>query len=148
MLVLAVIDYDHQILPDVITLPGIVCGLAASFLPGFPGPLPALLAAVAGYWGMAAVGEGWRLLRGQSGFGQGDWKMTAMLGAFLGWQGMLLTVFLATLAGTLVGVPLTLMRGRNLQEKLPLGTFLGAAGVVAMLFGDAILAWYRGLMQI
>jgi prepilin signal peptidase PulO-like enzyme (type II secretory pathway) len=61
---------------------------------------------------------------------------------------MLLTVFLATLAGSLVGVPLTLAKGRGFQDKLPLGTFLGAAGVVTMLFGDAILVWYRGLMQL
>ena len=148
LLVLAVIDFDHQLLPDVITIPGTLISLLASFLPGFPGPLPALLAAVAGYCGMAAVGEGWRLLRGQSGFGQGDWKMTAMLGAFLGWQAMLMTVFLATLAGTLVGVPLILFRGHSFQHKLPLGTFLGAAGIVMVLYGDALLAWYRGLMQV
>jgi len=71
--------------------------------------------------------------------------MAAMLGAFLGWPAMLLTVLLASGAGTLIGLGAIGLRGRDLRYALPLGTFLGAAGIVVVFTGDAILAWYRGL---
>jgi leader peptidase (prepilin peptidase)/N-methyltransferase len=72
--------------------------------------------------------------------------MTAMLGAFLGWQGMLLTLFLASLIGTLVGVGLMAFAGRSAQHRLPLGTFLGLAGIAVVFMGEPLLRWYRGLL--
>ncbi len=147
LLVLSLIDYDHQILPDVITLPGILVGLAASFLPGSPvAPLTALVAAGLGWLAFAAVAKAYEKTRGVEGLGQGDWKLAAMLGAFLGWQSMLLTVLLASLAGTIVGLGAIALRGRDMRYALPLGTFLGAAGVLVVFAGDAIVGWYRGLL--
>ncbi len=147
LLVLSLIDLDHQLLPDAITLPGIAAGLAASFLPGSPvRPLAALLAAAGGWLAFAAVAKAYQRLRGVEGLGQGDWKMAAMLGAFLGWQPMLLTVLLASVAGTLVGLGAVALRGRDMRYALPLGTFLGAAGIATVFFGDAMLAWYRGVL--
>jgi leader peptidase (prepilin peptidase)/N-methyltransferase len=147
LLVLSLIDLDHQLLPDAITLPGIAAGLAASFLPGSPvRPLGALLAAAGGWLAFAAVAKAYQRLRGVEGLGQGDWKMAAMLGAFLGWPPMLLTVLLASVAGTLVGLGAVALRGRDMRYALPLGTFLGAAGIVTVFFGDAMLAWYRGVL--
>jgi leader peptidase (prepilin peptidase)/N-methyltransferase len=146
LLVLSLIDLDHQLLPDVITLPGVAIGLAASFLPGSPvTPLQALLAAAGGWLAFAAVAKAYEKTRGIEGLGQGDWKLAALLGAFLGWQKMLLTVLLASMAGTLVGLLAIALRGRDMRYALPLGTFLGAAGVVTVFVGDALLAWYRGL---
>jgi leader peptidase (prepilin peptidase)/N-methyltransferase len=146
LLVLSLIDLEHQILPDVITLPGTVAGLAACLLPSSPlRPLSALAAAVGGWLAFAVVATLYRRLRRVEGLGQGDWKMAAMLGAFLGWQKMLLTVLIASVAGTLVGLGLVAGRGRDLRHALPLGTFLGAAGIVVVFFGDPLLAWYRGL---
>jgi leader peptidase (prepilin peptidase)/N-methyltransferase len=81
------------------------------------------------------------------GLGQGDWKMVAMLGAFLGWEKMLLTVFLASLGGTLVGLALIGLRGETMKYKLPLGTFIGASGVAVVFLGDPLLTWYRGLLS-
>jgi leader peptidase (prepilin peptidase)/N-methyltransferase len=150
LLVLALIDLDHQILPNVITLPGILAGLAASFLPGPPTPLSSLAAAVGGYLVLAAFAWTWRRLRGVEAMGQGDWKMTAMLGAFLGVEKLLLTVLVATVCGSLVGVGLMLVAGRSSRHKLPLGTFLGAAGILVVVAGplaDAVVAWYRGLLR-
>jgi leader peptidase (prepilin peptidase)/N-methyltransferase len=69
-----------------------------------------------------------------------------MLGAFLGWQKMLLTVFLASVAGSAVGLGAVGLRGRDMRFALPLGTFLGAAGIAVVFFGDSLLAWYRGLL--
>ncbi len=143
LLVLSLIDLDHMLLPNVITLPGILLGIVASALPGSPiSPLEAAAAAAAGYLGFAAIWGVWKVLRGLDALGQGDWKLAAMLGAWLGWQQMLLTVFIACLIGALVGV--VLLR-RQAQDKLPLGTFLGASGIVVVFFGDRLLSWYGGL---
>jgi len=148
LLVLALIDLDHQILPDVITLPGTALALLASGLPGGPRPLDSLLSAAGGFLVFAAIAEAWRRGRGVEALGQGDWKMAAMLGAFLGGQRLLLTVFLATLAGSLVGLGLILARRGDSQSKLPLGTFLGFSGIVVLLFGDPALRWYQGFFDV
>lgn len=143
LLVLSLIDLEHMLLPDAITLPGIALGLAASLLPGSTlGPLEAAAAAGGGYLAFAAVWWTWRRLRGLDALGQGDWKLAAMLGAFLGWQEMLLTVFLACVLGAVVGLLVLRMRG---TDRLPLGTFLGLSGIVTVFFGEVLLAWYRGL---
>ncbi len=148
LLVLGFIDLDHQILPDAITLPGVAVGLAASFLPDSPvRPLAALLAAAGGWLAFAAVAKAYHRLRGVEGLGQGDWKLAAMLGAFLGWQPMLLTILIATVAGTVVGLGAVALRGRDMRHALPLGTFLGAAGIAVVFFGDPILSWYQGLLR-
>ena len=149
LLILSLIDLDHHLLPDAITIPGIALGLLASLLPGSPvSPLQAAAAAAGGYVAFLVVAKAYQKARGVEGLGQGDWKMTAMLGAFLGWQKMLLVVFLASLAGTLVGFGLIAFRGRDMKFALPLGTFLGAAAIVVLFVGDPLLDWYRGLFHV
>jgi len=145
LLVLAFIDLDHQILPDVITLPGIALGLVSSFVPGSAlAPRESLAAALAGYVGFALVWWLWKSLRGLDALGQGDWKMAAMLGAWLGWQKMLLTVFLASVTGAVVGLAVLRLAGK---DRLPLGTFLAAAAILVVFFGDPLVAWYGGLFR-
>jgi leader peptidase (prepilin peptidase)/N-methyltransferase len=147
LLVLSLIDLDHYLLPNVITLPGIAVGLAASFLPGPPAPLGSALSAAGGYLVFLAIARIWRGLRDVDALGQGDWKMAAMLGAFLGWQQLLLTVFLASLAGTLTGVSLMVFRGRSSQHRLPFGTFLGFSGIAVVFVGERLVGWYGGLLR-
>lgn len=147
LLVLTLIDYDHHLLPNVITLPGIAFGLFASLLPGPPTPADAALSAAAGYLAFFAVAKAYERTRGIEGLGQGDWKMTAMLGAFLGWQKLLLTVFAATLGGTVVGLGLMAFGGRSSRHALPLGTFLGLSGIAVVFVGQAVLDWYAGLLR-
>lgn len=147
LLVLSLIDLDHQLLPNVITLPGIALGLLASLLPDPPTPLGSLGAALGGYLGFFIVAEAYRRSRGVEGLGQGDWKMAAMLGAFLGWEKMVLAVLLATLAGTVVGLTLVVFLGRTGRHALPLGTFLGLAGIAVVFAGEPIVAWYKGLLS-
>jgi leader peptidase (prepilin peptidase)/N-methyltransferase len=147
LLVLSLIDLDHRLLPNVITLPGIAVGLAASLLPGPPTRLSSLAGAAGGYLAFWAVAEAYRRARGVEGLGQGDWKMTAMLGAFLGWDQMLLAVFLASVLGTVVGLGLIAFRGGNGKYALPLGTFLGLAGIVVTFIGEPVTTWYRGLLH-
>jgi leader peptidase (prepilin peptidase) / N-methyltransferase len=146
LLVLSLIDLDHQILPDVITFPGIALGLAASLLEGPPSPRESVLAAVGGYVIFMLIARTWERMRGMEALGQGDWKLAAMLGAFFGWQKLLLTVFMASLAGTLVGLVLIAIGGRNFQHRLPLGTFLGAAGILVLFLGDPVVGWYGNIL--
>jgi leader peptidase (prepilin peptidase)/N-methyltransferase len=148
LLVLSLIDLEHHLLPDVITLPGVALGFAASFIPGSPvRPLESALAAAGGYVAFLFVARAYQKARGIEGLGQGDWKMAALLGAWLGWQQMLLVVFLASVAGTLIGLVLIGFRGRDMRFALPLGTFLGAAGIVALFVGRPLVDWYSGFLR-
>jgi leader peptidase (prepilin peptidase)/N-methyltransferase len=147
LLILVLIDLEHQLLPDVLTLPGTALGIAASFLPGARvSPLHAAAAALGGYLCFALLAWVWRRLRGIEALGQGDWKMAALLGAFLGFPGLLLTVLIASAAGSLVGVALIARGGGGWQSRLPFGSFLGAAGIVAVFAADRLLGWYRILL--
>ncbi len=148
LLVLSLIDLDHHLLPNVITRPGIAAGLLASFLPGWPTKsLESFLAAVGGYLAFWAVARAYQRIRGEEGLGQGDWKMAALIGAFLGWQKLLLVVFVASLLGAVVGMLFIAFRGRDLRFPLPLGTFLGAAGIASLFVGDPLLAWYAAFFR-
>lgn len=148
LLVLSLIDLDHQILPDWITLPGIALGVLASFL-GLTGIglLGSLLGAGVGYvvfWGVAFT---YRASRGVDGLGEGDWKMAAMLGAVFGWKALFLLVLIASLLGTFVGLALMWFGGRSSQHRLPFGTFLGGAGILIVFVGEPILGWYAGFYR-
>ena len=141
LVVLFAIDLQHQILPNVITLPGVVAGFAASwFLP--PGWLSSLIGAIAGGGILLAIAEAYYRVRGQEGLGMGDVKMLAMIGAFLGWPLMILTLVLASFAGSLVGVALLASRRGGMQAALPFGTFLALGALVAAVAGEPMLAWY------
>jgi leader peptidase (prepilin peptidase) / N-methyltransferase len=150
LLVLALIDSELRQLPDAITVPGVLAGLAASLLSGRPVPHPgtflhALAAALGGYFSLALLTVAWlRFVRSDvEALGQGDWKMAAMLGAFLGPQALMLTVFLAAFCGSLTGAILILSGRGNMQSKLPLGTFLGLAGIAVLFIGEQVISWYR-----
>ena len=173
MVVLAFIDWDHQILPDVITLPGILIGLAGSFLPGaLISWKEAGLAALFGYAAFFLVAEAYARLRGIEGLGQGDWKLAAMMGAFLGVQRLMLTVFLASLSGMTWGLYQAWRQRREELRlpaaaeggetppgepviepvpigkfKLPFGTFLAACAIFVLFGGDPILIWYASLFR-
>jgi leader peptidase (prepilin peptidase) / N-methyltransferase len=141
MIVLFAIDLRHQILPNVITLPGIVIGFALSlFLP--PGWLPSLIGILAGGGILFLIGEAYYRWRGVEGLGMGDVKMLAMIGAFLGWPLMLVTLVFASFAGSVVGVGVLVSRRGGMQAALPFGTFLAAGALVAAVAGESLLAWY------
>jgi leader peptidase (prepilin peptidase) / N-methyltransferase len=143
MIVLFVIDLQHQILPNEITVPGIVVGLAASFFLE-PGWRDALIGAIAGGGSLWLIAATYQRLRHREGLGFGDVKMLAMIGAFLGWKLMLLTLVFASFTGSFVALLLMAARRADWQSKLPLGTFLALGALLASVFGDAAVAWYLG----
>jgi leader peptidase (prepilin peptidase) / N-methyltransferase len=141
MIVLFVIDLQHRILPNVITLPGIVIGLLFSFfLP--PGWRSSLIGVLAGGGVLFAIAEAYYRLRGYEGLGMGDVKMLAMIGAFLGWPLMIVTLVLSSFSGSIVGVGLLVSRRGDMKAALPFGTFLAVGALVAAVAGDAFLDWY------
>jgi leader peptidase (prepilin peptidase)/N-methyltransferase len=141
MIVLFVIDLRHRILPNVITVPGIVLGLLFSLV--FPpGIVSSAAGVVIGGGVLLLIAEAYYRLRGVEGLGMGDVKMLAMIGAFLGWKLTLVTLILASLSGSLVGVALITTGRGGAQAALPFGTFLAVGALVAAVTGDALLAWY------
>ena len=141
MIVLAVIDLEHRILPDVITLPGIVLGFLFSiFMP--PGWRESLVGLVAGGGSLWLMGEVYYRVRGEEGMGFGDVKMLAMIGAFLGWRSMLLTLVLSSFLGSIIGLVMIALKRGDMKYALPFGTFLAAGALVASVVGDRIIDWY------
>jgi len=145
LLVITFIDLDHQIIPDAISLPGIFVGFAAALLFGQPTWSESLAGILLGgglLWGIA---EGYARLTGREGMGGGDIKLLAMIGAFLGWKAIPVTLLIASLVGTAVGLALMLARGRDTKMAIPFGPFLAAGAVCALFWGDALIAWYLGV---
>jgi len=147
MVALAMIDFDHMILPDRITWPGIAAGIAMQpWAPLAGGLLPAVWGAALGAGILLAVWGGWYLVRREEGMGLGDVKMLAMVGAFLGWKGVVVTLFCGALAGSLVGVVLMRWGSHDMRSKLPFGTFLALGGLLAVFAGEALVDSYVGLL--
>ena len=168
ILALVFIDYDHQLLPNVITLPGILAGVLLSPLQseaffrdslsfrvasamsqdGAETALPwvgSILGTILGGGFLLVPALLYEAIRKRQGLGMGDVKMMAMVGAFLGWRMAFLTIFAGSLLGSAVGIFLVLFRGQSLQAKLAFGTFLGGGAVLALFFGIPLIHWYAGL---
>ena len=147
LIVLFVIDLELQLLPNRITLPSILVGVAFSlFAP--PGPVASLVGIVLGGGVLYGIAAAYYFVRREEGMGMGDVKMLAMIGAFLGWRAVLLTLVLASFAGAVIGIALMASRREGLKYALPFGTFLAIGAFVAMLAGDAILNWYLGMFEL
>jgi leader peptidase (prepilin peptidase)/N-methyltransferase len=143
MIALFVIDLQHQILPNVITLPGIIVGVLANALAG-PGWVASLIGAAVGAGTLFAIAEIYYRVRHEEGMGMGDVKMLGMIGAFLGWKLVLVTLVLSSFIGSLVGVFVLIAKKESLKYAMPFGTFLAIAALVAAVGGDALLDWYLG----
>lgn len=146
LVALALIDLEHLLLPDVLTIPGIAAGLLFSLAGGLVHPRDAVIGAALGAalpYGVIVV---YRLVRGVEGMGLGDVKLLAMIGAFLGWQGALLTLCVGACAGAVVGIGLVLAGRGKADTELPFGTFLSAAALLVLFARTpllALLGWAR-----
>jgi leader peptidase (prepilin peptidase) / N-methyltransferase len=146
-LVITFIDIDHRIIPDVITLPGIPIGLAASFGPGIISPLESLIGILAGGGSLFLVAWTYQAIAKREGMGGGDIKLLAMIGAFIGWKGVLFTIFVASLTGTLAGMALILRRREGMKLAVPFGPFLAVGAIAYLFIGAEVMTWYLRAMR-
>jgi leader peptidase (prepilin peptidase)/N-methyltransferase len=144
LVALFAIDLEHHLLPNVITLPGIVVGFVFSLL-GPPGWLDSLLGILVGGGILFAIAELYYRARHEEGLGMGDVKMLAMIGAFLGWKLAIVTLMMASVAGSVIGLGLIAMRRGNMKYALPFGTFLALGAGLSATAGPDLLDWYLGL---
>jgi leader peptidase (prepilin peptidase)/N-methyltransferase len=142
MIVLAAIDVEHLLLPDRITLPGILVGLVLQPLLPWSTFLEAILGTLVGAGLLVLLAETWYWLREQEGIGLGDVKMLALIGSFLGWKGVLVTLFGASLAGAVTGLVLMALGKAELRSKLPFGAFLALGGLISLFFGQRLAEAY------
>ena len=137
LLIVSFIDLQHKIIPDVITLPGIVAGVVASFLITPVGVVSSILGVVLGgglFFLVAVIRPG--------GMGGGDIKLIAMIGAFLGWQAVLMTIFLGACTGSVAGLALMLLGKKGRKDMVPFGPFLAFGALLTMVWGQDMLLWY------
>lgn len=144
LVALSVIDLEHLLLPDRLTLPLLWLGLGFALGTVFVDLHSSVIGAMAGYASLWSVYHLFRLITGKEGMGYGDFKLLAALGAWLGWQQLLTIVLLASLVGVAVGIGLVVLRGRDHRIPLPFGPFLAAAGWLALLWGPSLTQAYLG----
>jgi leader peptidase (prepilin peptidase)/N-methyltransferase len=147
LIALSLIDFDHKLLPDNLTLPLMWLGLLLSLIPLGDGPLFAdlrssVIGAAAGYMSLWTVYQLFKLATGKEGMGYGDFKLLAAIGAWLGWQALPLVILLSAAVGAVVGVGLIALGGRSRHAAIPFGPYLAGAAWIAMLAGPEIMRWY------
>ena len=142
LLAISLIDARHYLIPDALSLGGLGAGLALSLLPGPPSVLTALLGGALGFGVLLLVGLLGEWIFKKPAMGGGDIKMMAMVGAFLGPAGAMLTIFLGALVGTLVFAPVSI----RTRKEVPFGVFLGLGAAIAFLFGELLVEWYSHAM--
>src|SRR4030043_982596 len=142
LIVITVIDLYHQIIPDVISLPGIVVGLIASLILPQITFLNSLFGVLLGGGSLFLVATCYEWLFKREGMGGGDVKLLAMIGAFLGWKAVILTILLSSLIGSITGIIIMVLKGKDFKYAIPFGPFLSLGAVIALFFGENIIRWY------
>lgn len=145
LVVITFIDLEHQIIPDRISLSGIVVGFASSFILPWLSWKSSLIGIVAGGGSLLIVALGYQFLTKKEGMGGGDIKLLAMMGAFLGWRAVPFIIFTSSLFGSVVGVSLMLARKKDSQLPIPFGPFLAFGAVLYIFYGGRLIQWYFSL---
>ena len=147
LLLITYIDIDYQIIPDILTLPGIPIGFLLSLL--LPGVtyIESILGILIGGGSLYLVAGLYYALKKKEGMGGGDIKLLAMMGAFVGWKGVLFTVFVASMVGTISGVLVMLRQQKGLKLAIPFGPFLSIGAISYIFFGSEFVAWYFNLLR-
>ena len=151
LLALTLIDLDHKLLPDSITLPLVWAGVLVALFTVDGAPLfvdlrSSVIGAAAGYLSLWSVYHLFKLATGKEGMGYGDFKLLAAIGAWLGWQMLPLVILLSAAVGSVVGIGLIAFGGRSRTHAIPFGPYLAAAGFIAMLWGEELVAAYQRVM--
>ena len=142
LIVITVIDLFHQIIPDVISLPGIGVGLIASLILPQLTFLNSLIGVLLGGGSLWAVALLYQWLRKGEGMGGGDVKLLAMIGAFLGWKFVFLTIFISSLIGSICGIIDMIAKGKDFRHMIPFGPYLCLGAVISLFYGAKISTWY------
>jgi leader peptidase (prepilin peptidase)/N-methyltransferase len=146
LIALSMIDFDTQLLPDNITLPCLWLGILICLIPVSPISLQAsVIGVIAGYLTLWTVYQLFKLLTGKEGMGFGDFKLLALLGAWLGWQALPLILLLSAMVGALVGISLIIFLGRDKNIPIPFGPYLAAAGFISLIWGEQLQQAYFNL---
>ncbi|TAN43436.1 MAG: prepilin peptidase [Nitrospirae bacterium] len=149
MLVITLIDFDFQIIPDAITLPGMIVGAAASFI--LPDPFAnhttvgftnSIIGLVSGYGSFLLIAVIGSWMAKAEAMGGGDLKLMGMVGAFMGWKAVLLTTLAGSIAGSIIGIGLMAFKGKDRKTAIPFGPFLAIGALISLFFGEAIASWY------
>lgn len=142
LVALTFIDFDHQLLPDSITLPFLWLGLAFNLFATYTDSASSLIGAMAGYGALWSVYHVFKLLTGKEGMGYGDFKLLAMLGAWMGWQALPAVILISSLVGAIVGIALILLRGHDRNIPIPFGPYIATAGWITLLWGSELTDLY------
>lgn len=142
LVVITFIDLEHQIIPDEISLPGIVIGFICSFFLPNISWLNSLLGILLGGGSLLLVAYGYQWLTGKEGMGGGDIKLLAMMGAFLGWKSILFIIFASSLVGSLIGITIMLVQKKDSKLAIPFGPYLALGAVLYIFYGRQIIHWY------
>jgi len=148
LIALSMIDFDHQILPDNMTLPVLWLGLIFNLGTVYTDLFSAVVGAVAGYLSLWSVFWLFKLLTGKEGMGYGDFKLLALFGAWLGWQYLPQIILLSSLVGAIIGISMIIFRGRDRNIPIPFGPYLAIAGWISLMFGEEINQSYFQLVGI
>jgi len=146
LVVVSFIDLEHQIIPDSISIPGTIAGLAASFLLPHNSIIDSLIGAAAGGLGLFAVAYLYHAATGRAGMGGGDIKLLAMIGAWMGWKALPMIVFLSSLSGALIGVLYLSFSRKGMRARIPFGPFLSLGTIIYLFFGKNIERFYVSLL--
>lgn len=142
LIVITVIDLYHQIIPDVISIPGIGVGLLGALILPHITFFNSLMGILLGGGSLFVVATLYQWLFKREGMGGGDVKLLAMIGAFLGWDAVVLTILLGSLVGSIIGIMIMALKGKDFKYAIPFGPFLSLGAVTALFYGEGIVKWY------
>jgi leader peptidase (prepilin peptidase)/N-methyltransferase len=149
LIAIAFIDLRHKIIPDALSLPGIIVGFVFALLPFSPlSWIDSLIGIVGGGGFLLLVALAFEKLTGREGMGMGDVKMLAMIGAWMGWRALLFIILISSLTGSLIGGALLLLSRKGVRTRIPFGPFLALGALIYLFFGHEIVSWFNRLGQL
>jgi leader peptidase (prepilin peptidase)/N-methyltransferase len=145
LLIITFIDFDYQIIPDIISIPGIFFGIGASFFIPLTSWVESLIGILSGGGLLLLVAIGYKWLTGREGMGGGDVKLLAMIGAWLGWKAIPFVLLSSSMIGVIIGGGAGLIARKGFKSKIPFGPFLSLASIIYIFFGQELITWYLGV---
>jgi len=146
LVAISFIDLHHQIIPDVLSLPGILVGFAASLILAHLSWLDSAIGIIAGGGSLYLVAVIYQRLTGKEGMGGGDVKLLAMIGAWMGWRSLPLIVLMSSLTGAIIGSLFLLLAGKGFRARIPFGPFLSLGALLHLFLGPQLTHWYLRLL--